>query len=145
MSIKRRYGRHGMSYSSEYKSWNNMISRCYYPNYRSYHRYGGRGIKVCERWRYFTNFYEDMGNKPTRSHSIDRINNNGNYEPSNCRWSSKKEQSNNRENSHYLVYNGKKLTVSQWAVELNIDRNTLWARMRYGWPIHRILSEPVNK
>ena len=82
--------------SSEYRTWYAMKQRCTNPNVEHYDRYGGRGITVCERWaNSFCNFLADMGLKPSRRHSIDRVNNDGNYEPGNCRWATQKEQANN--------------------------------------------------
>ena len=87
--------RHGKSGSPEHQAWKHINQRCYNAKVQHYQHYGGRGIKVCDRWRGingFINFYEDMGDKPTPKYSIDRINNDGDYEPSNCRWSTQKEQ-----------------------------------------------------
>lgn len=83
-------------WTPEYRTWNAMVIRCTKPNAINWERYGGRGIRVCERWRTFANFLADMGLKPTPQHSIDRVNNDGNYEPTNCRWATRLEQRHNR-------------------------------------------------
>lgn len=98
----RRHGQSGTAdgrtkMTREYCTWTAMIARCEYPKGKEFHRYGGRGISVCDRWRHsFENFFADMGRKPTKTHSLDRINNDGNYEPKNCRWATVHEQRANR-------------------------------------------------
>lgn len=141
-----KYERHNASYTPEYYAWENMIARCNYKSYKNYSDYGGRGIKVCDRWRNsFNNFYEDMGKRPSSKHSLDRKNTNGDYSPDNCRWATSTEQLINRRIAHNLTYNGKTQIVSEWAKELGISQFTLRARIRYGWSVERILGTPVSK
>ncbi len=102
--------KHGMCNTSEYHAWHSIKARCYNPKTKGYQRYGGRGIKMCARWlESFESFYKDMGDKPTPEHSIDRFPNiNGNYEPTNCRWATKKQQAIGRRATIWIVYKGKK-------------------------------------
>lgn len=124
-----------------------MIQRCTNPNDKRYKNYGGRGITVCKRWRNsFEKFLEDMGEPPTKEHSIDRINNNGNYCKSNCRWVTRKEQNRNKRNNRLITYKGKTQCLIEWAEEYNINYDTLWCRIyKYGWPIEKALTTPVKK
>jgi hypothetical protein len=106
---------HGLSNSREYKIWTDIKTRCYNPKKHNYQNYGGRGIRMCDRWlNSFSNFIEDMGMRPSKSHSIDRINVDGNYEPSNCKWSTNTEQANNRRTSKFIEFQGVRLTCGQW-------------------------------
>lgn len=111
-------------YSTEYISWVQMRARCRDKNRPDYERYGGRGVKVCERWlNSFENFLEDMGKKPSKIHTLDRFPNNtdGMYEPSNCRWATPTQQANNRRSSRFIEYNGIVKTLSEWTKELGLS------------------------
>lgn len=118
---------HGKLKSVEYMTWSRMIGRCYNEKNLKYSRYGGRGIKVCKRWRHsFVNFLHDMGMRPSAKHSLDRFpNNDGNYKPSNCRWAIPKEQSGNRSTNTWISYGGKKMILQNWARELGIKREKI--------------------
>jgi len=133
---------HGLSRSPEYRIWRGLISRCNNRRNAVFTHYGGRGIKVCKRWLKFENFYVDMGNRPSRRHSIDRIDNNGNYTPKNCRWATRKQQANNARSNHRLRHNGKSMTISQWSDETGISRSAIHGRIKMGWGVARLLSTP---
>lgn len=128
---------HGLSprgkQSPEYTTWMNMRRRCSYPKHSDYHRYGGRGITVCERWQHsFKNFLDDMGRKPTRKHSIERKNSNGNYEPDNCVWATSFEQTRNYARNVMLTLGGKTMCATEWALHLGMSRQTIYLRKRRG-------------
>ncbi len=135
---------HGGSSLSLFAVWRSMIQRCTNPNCKQYDAYGGRGIIVCEDWLKFENFYRDMGDRPSDLHSIDRIDNNGNYCKENCRWATQKEQCNNKRSNRVFTYNGKAQSLQMWADDLGISVNTLRSRLSSGWDIPRVLTEPVN-
>lgn len=111
-----------------YVSWQQMIYRCYLPTRLAFKDYGGRGIKVCDRWLKFENFLADMGERPEGDWSIDRMDTNGNYEPGNCRWATRLQQNQNRRGNHAVEFNGKTQTLRQWARELGINYKTLHSR-----------------
>lgn len=133
---------HKKSKTQTYFTWMNMIQRCTNPKNPKYRIYGHRGIRVCERWLKFENFLADMGERPFKNYSIDRINNNGNYEPENCRWASPQEQARNQTKTRLIKYNGKTQTLMEWAEETGIPHYNLHQRLsKLGWSIERALNE----
>lgn len=138
--------RHGRSRTSEHGTWCAIKQRCGNPNSGCYPRYGGRGIKVCDRWlESFENFFEDMGPKPSRRHSIDRINNDGNYEPGNCRWATQIVQSHNSSASTNLTLNGETKCIKEWADHAGISVKSMYTRLANGWPLEKAISKPILK
>ncbi len=122
-----------------------MKQRCTNPKDAAYKDYGSQGIKVCERWREsFENFYEDMGPRPSKQHSIGRVDNDGNYEPTNCRWETDEEQNRNRAGVRNVTYNGKTQCLAAWEKECGIPANVLGARLDMGWDEGRAFTEPVH-
>lgn len=114
----------------EYGIWASMKERCSNPKQSRYERYGGRGIRVCREWEDFARFIEDMGPRPSTKHTIERIDNDGDYEPSNCRWATWKEQANNRSSNVLLTIGAERLSLSQWAVRSGVDRMTIKERAK---------------
>jgi hypothetical protein len=133
------------SKTAEYFSWTCMRRRCSYLNDKSYARYGGRGITVCDRWLEYRNFLEDMGRKPSPRHSIERIDNNGDYRPDNCRWALPVEQQNNRCDNHILEYNGESLTLEQWGRRFGLTGSVIRFRLNLGWSIEEAITLPRVK
>jgi len=134
---------HGETGTPTYETWKGMMKRCYNENHIAFRHYGGRGIKVCEKWHKYINFKNDMGTKPDNL-SIDRIDNDGNYTPDNCRWATMKEQSYNRRNNKRLTYKGMTKTLYQWAESVDMDPHTFTNRIRNGWSIEKALFHPVG-
>lgn len=129
----------------EYVVWCTMRSRCHKESSTQWNYYGARGIVVCERWRKsFHAFYEDMGPKPSKLHSLDRIDNNGNYEPKNCRWATKEEQANNTRSNVFLTLNDETKTLSAWARHCGHKESTLRKRLKMGWALEKALFTPKN-
>lgn len=127
---------HGMTVGKarpvEYNSWSAMRDRCANPNNRHYPHYGGRGIRVCQRWQSFERFYEDMGPKPTGRHSIERVDNNGHYEPSNCTWADPREQARNRRNSVSVRLGDEEISVPEAAAQTGLAVSTIYSRITAG-------------
>ena len=135
--------KHGKSRDPVYRQWNAMRQRCENPNSTNYNDYGGRGIKVCDRWRDFSAFYEDMGDPPPKG-TLERIDNDRGYEPGNVKWASRKEQAHNRRSNEFLTHAGKTLTLSQWGEITGLGKAAIVRRRRAGWPVDRILWEPMQ-
>jgi hypothetical protein len=131
----------------EYTAWCGMIARTTNQKTRSFPDYGGRGVQVCDRWNNsFDAFLSDMGGKPSPAHSIDRIDNEGNYEPSNCRWADLKTQANNKRNNIILTCNGKTLPISDWVIITGLKYSTIRSRIEtYGWSAKKALTTPLTQ
>lgn len=146
--VRIRFTKHGKRSTPEYYVWNSMLQRCTNPNVKCWHNYGGRGIRVCRRWRNsFENFLKDMGPRPSPRHSLDRFpDNDGNYEPGNCRWALCKHNNRNRRDNHLVKYKGETRPIAYWSERFNITFQTLRARLAmYGWSVRRALETPVRK
>lgn len=135
---------HGMSSKKEYKVWLLMKNRCTNPNATGYHRYGGRGINVCQRWSdSFMNFYNDMGDCPPEN-SIDRIDNDKGYYKENCRWATRIEQSANKSTSKLIPYHGEMMSINGYCRRVDKDPGAIKSRIIAGWPIDKALNEPLG-
>lgn len=141
-----KYFTHGESGTRLHNEWKSMKARCYNPNNKRYNRYGGRGITICEEWKNSFESFRDwaIANGYDDSLTLDRIDSNGDYEPSNCKWATQKEQQNNRCNNRRIEYNGKTQTITQWAEEVGIKEATLRHRLKCGWSIEKAMTEPLK-
>ena len=139
--------KHGLSHTRIHHIWRCMIYRCENPHDHAYKNYGGRGIRVCVEWRNsFLTFYEWATNNGYQENlTIDRINVNGNYEPGNCRWITKGEQTRNKRDTTHIFFRGRTRTLSEWSRLTKIARTTIYTRLECGWSIERALSTPVKK
>jgi hypothetical protein len=142
--------KHGLCHGNidaRYRIWQMMIQRCHNPRNKRFGRYGARGIKVCDRWRNPVNglktFVSDMGPRPLRA-SIERINNNGNYEPGNCRWATIGEQTRNTVQNVLITWNGETKCAADWEAALGISRFTIYSRIRQRWPPGKLLIPPMH-
>lgn len=136
---------HGRSQTKEWSAWSRMKQRCSSNDKRYFPYYKNRGIKICDRWNKFENFFADMGKCP-EGRSLDRIDNNGNYEPSNCRWATTKEQMRNRSCSLSITYNGETLTYLQWAKRLGTCHDSIiHSRLKRGWSEEKTVTTPIKQ
>lgn len=149
--------KHGLSDMPEYPIYKGIIARCENQNLTCYKNYGGRGIVVCEHWRQdFANFLHDIGRRPTKRHSVDRIDNDGNYScghceqclregwTANCRWATRREQANNTRFNRVLEYDGKTMTMSIWARQMGLTPDQVQSRLSRGWTVERALTQPLR-
>lgn len=138
--------RHGMHETPEYNVYMAMKQRCLNESNRFFSFYGGRGITVCDRWlgpNGFLNFISDMGRRPSKRHSLDRLDNSLGYSPDNCRWATRKQQQNNMRANRTITHNGKTMTAAQWARELGFHPATIQHRLNRGWSPKRVLETPA--
>jgi hypothetical protein len=136
---------HGLFNRPFYKVWVAMLERCYKEDHAQYDDYGGRGIKVCDRWlSSYDAFESDMGTRPSGL-SLDRIDNDKGYFPENCHWATQVQQIRNRRNTRFLVHNGKRLTVSEWAELTGLSYQIIMGRLRLGWSVKETLTTPSLK
>ena len=134
---------HGMSHHPAWGVWHSMKQRCLDPNHRAYHNYGGRGIKVCERWlESFENFWADMGSTWQKGLDLDRIDNNGNYSPENCRWTTRRENVLNQRRTAFIDTPQGRLPISVASEMTGIGATTLYYRKTHGWPKESMLATP---
>ena len=146
---------HGSSYAFRhenpigyncYTRWQSMKRRCYTPSDRAFNRYGGRGIKVCDRWlESYDNFLSDMGLPPTKDHQIDRVDNDGNYEPGNCRWVSRTENARNKSSNRNITAFGETKTLAEWSSEIGVKRETIARRLNSGSSPEEALSSNIRR
>lgn len=137
---------HGMANKvPEYGIWAAMRRRCDYAKDKHFADYGGRGIRVCERWQSFAHFYEDMGPRPSSDHSIDRYpNKNGNYEPGNARWATRSQQARNTRTNRIVEYQGRRQTLADWCDELHLPYFAVSKRLRAGWSAVDAFTKPLK-
>jgi hypothetical protein len=138
--------KHGHARTKIFKIWTAMKQRCLNPKSTGYHRYGGRGIKVCKRWLdAFENFLADVGEIPFRGATLERIDNEGDYEPANVKWATRKEQANNVRTNKLVTWKGKTLTAAQWAERTGVKRHTIYQRLSDGRPLEEVLAGPLSR
>jgi hypothetical protein len=143
--------KHGMRRHPVYAVYSAMVQRCCNPNNKSYHRYGGRGITICDRWRHgedglsgFECFFADMGDRPTRKHSLEREKNDQGYHPNNCKWATRKEQQSNIRSNRKVLFEGTEMTLSELSRRSGIHFDTLKYRIfKKGWPVARAVTAPL--
>lgn len=135
--------KHGMARTHVYRAWQAMVQRCENPNANGYDRYGGRGINVCEEWKDFQKFLDDMGNRP-KGYTLDRIDNSKGYSKDNCRWATTSQQNNNRRVNRKATINGRTQTIAEWASEYGVTWQVMKGRIERGWSEEDAATTPVG-
>lgn len=144
--VSKRTTTHGMTGTQEYIAWYNIKARCYNKNHVSYANYGGRGIVICDRWlESFQNFFDDMGLKPSKAYTIERLDNSEPYSPENCKWATYTEQANNKRNNHLVTIGNETKTTGQWAKVFNISPVTICSRVNRKWTLFDSITTPGDK
>lgn len=142
-AVRRLRGMHG---TPEYTAWVHMVRRCTYKDDQRWQDYGARGISVCQRWLdSFLDFFADMGPRPSPQHSLDRIDNSGNYKPGNCRWATPEQQNRNTRRNRMYSINGETKCLTDWAKQFGVSRDGVDYRLRKGWSFERALTEAVER
>lgn len=127
-----------------YHLWRDIHARCYNPKKQNYKWYGGRGIEVHQRWHSFEKFVVDIGPKPSAKHSLERIDNNGNYDWRNCRWATQTEQMNNTRATRFVVISGERISLTEASARYGIPSGTLWKRLNDGWGDAQAVLTPIG-
>lgn len=136
---------HGESNASkEYGTWARILRRCYNPNDNRYYSHGARGIKVCRRWHDYENFLADMGRAPSKDHSIERINNNKDYQPSNCKWATPSEQANNKRRTVFVDFKGERIALGMLCSRFGLPIELIRGRINIGWSVDRAIETPCE-
>lgn len=141
---RERHTTHGKTSSREYEAWCRMIQRCTNSNHSAYRNYGGRGIRICPQWAVFERFFEDVGERP-HGMTLDRLDNNGDYEPDNVAWRSRFDQANNKRSNRLIWICGECRTLAQWLRKLGMNRSSFDKRLRRGWSEQRALTVPPRR
>lgn len=135
---------HGRSDSPEHVAWSHMIQRCTNPSCAEYPNYGGRGITVCDEWRNAQRFLDDMGNRPSPEHSLERLNNELGYSKSNCVWATRHAQQRNKRTTRNVTWLGRTQCAKDWALEMGVNPHTFNERLRRGWTVERAMTTPFT-
>ncbi len=143
--LRKHGGRDNRKKTKEYSAWGAMRNRCNNPQAKEYLQYGGRGITVCDAWTNFETFLVDVGFAPTKQHTIDRINVNGNYEPINVKWATIKEQARNRRNNRFLTVGNETKCITEWATIYHINHKTIADRIKRGWSEYDAVTKPSQR